>query len=84
MEVAILEQPAGIYVGTALGVMFPYGRHAAGGTPCVWKINASGLTATADPAYPENPHILMLVGRVRPKRLSRCTTARAERRLASR
>jgi hypothetical protein len=69
IEAAIAMQPSGVYVGTELREMRPW-ADAAGGTPCVWKVDASGLTATRDHAYPENPHLMRLVGRrIRPERL---------------
>jgi hypothetical protein len=74
-DVAVRHQPAGIYVVTgALEEVVPWADVAAAaagsdGTPCVWKIDASGLTATADLAY-STPNLLRLVGRrIRPERL---------------
>jgi hypothetical protein len=68
-EEKIRRQPAGIYVVRAeVGEPVPWdevllwaGRR--GGTPCVWKIAAGGLTATTDPGYSENSRLLRLVSR---------------------
>jgi hypothetical protein len=49
----------------------PWAAAAAGsdGTACIWKINASGLTAMADLAH-STPNLSRLVWRrVRPERL---------------
>jgi hypothetical protein len=60
------RQPSGVYVMREIA---PARFWAAVNAPCVWKIDASGLIATPDPEYPENPDFLVLVARVRPKRL---------------
>jgi hypothetical protein len=68
-EPVVRQQPAGIYVARALIEAVPWAG-MRGGTPCVWKINASDLTATGDLRYPGNARILRLVGRcVPPERL---------------
>jgi hypothetical protein len=63
---ARLRQPSGVYV---MREFAPARIWAAPNAPCVWKIDAGGLTATPDPEYPDNPDFLVLVARVRPKRL---------------
>ena len=65
VRASIQQQPAGIYVVRgALIEAVPWADVAGSdGTPCIWKIEASGLTAMPDAAYPENPNLLRLVGR---------------------
>jgi hypothetical protein len=69
-EVAIRRQPAGIYVVRGeLEEVVLWAAAGSDGTACIWKIDASGLTATADLAY-STPNLLRLVGRrLRPERL---------------
>jgi hypothetical protein len=71
-EDKILRQPAAIYVVRGeVREAVPWAAVAAGvdGTPCVWKLDAGGLIAMADLAYPELPNVLRLVSHVRPARL---------------
>jgi hypothetical protein len=72
-ESTVLRQSAGIYVTGALLEAIPWADAAVtshGGSACVWKVDASGLTAVADSRYPESPSVMVLVGRpIRPERL---------------